>query len=360
MPLQDPIETLENCRFCLMCTHVAPVGYLTMLETYSPHGMALLATSEDRDLIGWDAETVNIMFSEVDGGNSRAHCVFSQPFEESLAAVRADLVNSGFAPDGAVAAHQRLAAYGNPYAEQAPQAASGAGEVALFVGDAAPHLWPEALSAALKLLAGAGLDPVLVGRGRNSGLLAHALGYPELAGALAQATIDELAASGAKTLLVLSAGDAYAWTTALDERLGLSLPDGVEVVEVGDFLVRGEHLSVSGGQEGGPTAAYVDPTHAVRLPERHEWARALATAAAGYDMVELFWRRDRAHPAGSTYVQFSNPAMAEKLTRSRLEDAQNSGARRLLCEDPATLYQLKRFADDYGMEVVGLFEALAR
>ncbi len=359
MPLQDPIVTLENCRFCLMCTHVAPMGNLTLLETYTPHGMALVATSEERDLIGWNEETVNIMFSEVDGGNSRAHCVFSQPFEESIAAMRARLVEAGFAPDGVLAAQHQLVTYQNPYEPQSPAPSSTEGEVALFVGDAAAYLWPSAVPAALSLLQKAGLDPVLVGSGRNNGLIAHSLGYPELAKELLQATLDEIENSGAKTLLVLSAGDAYAFTSGMEERLGLAMPDGVEVIEVGQFLLR-EELLAAAGREGQEATAYVDPTHAVRLPDRHEWARTLAAAAAGSDLLELFWRRDRAQPAGSTYLQFSSPEMAEKVTRARLADAQRSGARRLLCEDPATLYQLSLYAGDYDLEVAGLFEELAR
>jgi Fe-S oxidoreductase len=359
MPLQDPVETLENCRFCLMCTHVAPVGYYTMLETYTPHGIALIATSEDRELIGWTPETIQIMFSEVDGGNSRAHCVFSQPFEESVAAVRAMLVEEGLAPDNALSVGHRLITYSNPYVEQTPEPASGMGEVALFVGDAAPYLWPTAVPAVLKLLKNMGVEPVLVGKGRNSGLLAHSLGYPALAKELAQATLDELKKSGAETLLVLSAGDAYAFTDALQERLDLSLPEDLEVVEVGEYLLAGDYPELSSAQFEDGLTAYVDPTHAVRQPERHTLIRALARIVAGDEMVELFWRGERAHPVGSTYLQFTNPPLAEKLTRGRLEDAQRSGAKRVLCEDPATLYQLSQFAGDYNIEVAGLFELLS-
>ena len=74
------IATLENCRFCLMCTHVAPVGYVTKREALTPHGVALTVTSQQRGLIDWNEETAVIAFSEVDGGNSRAHCVNSLPF----------------------------------------------------------------------------------------------------------------------------------------------------------------------------------------------------------------------------------------------------------------------------------------
>lgn len=359
MPLQDSIETLENCRFCLMCTHVSPVGYYTRLETYSPHGMALLATSEERDLIGWDGETAHIMFSEVDGGNSRAHCVFSQPFEESIAAMRARLAQQGLAPDGVVSAQHLLLTYETPFADQKPAPASGEADYALFVGDAAPYLWPSALPAVLTLLSRIGVEPALVGNGRNSGLMAHSMGYPDLARELAQTTLDEIAAGGARTLLVFSAGDAYAFGSGLQERLGLSLPDGVQVQELAHFLAGAGLPAQLVGQEGAPLTAYVDPTHAVRRPERHDLMRELAAAVSGGTLVELFWRRDRAHPVGSTYLQFANPQLAERLTRARLEDAARSGARRLLCEDPATLHQLQRFAAQYDLQVHGLFETLA-
>ena len=74
---------------------------------------------------------------------------------------------------------------------------------------------------------------------------------------------------------------------------------------------------------------------------------------------ELFWRRDRAHPVGSTAVQFSRPEIAERLTRSRLEDARQSGAEVLFCEDAGTLAQLDRHAAEYGLEIRGLYEWLA-
>ena len=355
MPLQNAIATLENCRFCLMCTHVAPVGNVTRLETYTPHGIALLATSEQRDLIEWNEETVSILFAEVDGGNSRDHCVFDQPFEESVAAVRAELIAGGMAPTMVEELRQQMEQYQNPYAAQEPQAASGKGEVALFVGDEGPYLWETAVPAALALLQQAGVEPVLVGNGRNNGLFASSLGLQELGARLAQATLEELAASGAKTLLVLSAGDYYAFTDALEERLGLNLPDGVEVVELVATLAE---MGIAGEAAGMP-AAYVDPTHAVRVHGRHETVRALAAPLLGDDGRELFWRSARAQPVGSTYVQFTRPDIAELLTRARLADAQQAGAQIVYCEDPATLYQLNRYADEYGVEVRGLYEALA-
>ena len=74
---------------------------------------------------------------------------------------------------------------------------------------------------------------------------------------------------------------------------------------------------------------------------------------------ELFWRRERAHPVGSTALQFTKPDIAEKLTISRLKDAQESGANILISEDPGTLKKLDELAAGFELRVKGLYELLA-
>lgn len=360
--IDNYIETLENCRFCLMCRHVAPVGLVTNMETLTPHGIALIATSQQRGLIEWNEETVGIIYSEPDGGNSRAHCVFDQPHPEAVAALRVNLVQQNLAPKAVYETGKALTEWGTPFAQEKAEPSSGHGDVALFVGDEVKHLWPQTLPAVLKLLSKIGIDPVLIGIGRNNGLLATSLGFPETAAALVQATLAELQESGAKKLLLLSPGDYFTFNQAIDERLGIEFPADVELVELVSLLAEemaNGTLKFSAVGED-PPYAYVDPTHAVRHPERHAAARQLAAAPMVEEPYELFFSRENAHPVGSTHLQFSSPALAEKLTLARLEDAQNSGAEILICEDPGTLYQLSKYADSRGFTVLGLYEWLAK
>lgn len=351
------LATLENCRFCLMCTHVAPIAHVTKQEALTPHGIALTITSQRRGLIEWNEETAAIVFSEVDGGNSRAHCVNNQPFEEAVAEVRAKLVAEGFVPTAVSAAITQIQTYETPFAHQHLQPVTDSGSIALFVGDEAPYLWPDALTAALTLLKSVGVEPVLIGYGRNNGLLPQSMGYPEIGRQLAQKNLDELAATGAKTLLVLSAGDYFAWNQVYEERLELKRPSAVEIIELTSYLAE-QNLSIQQAEDDG-MIAYVDPTHAVRHEARHDKVRQLVTAVAPRT-TELFFRRERALPVGSTHLQFSSPQLAAQLTKARLQDAQNSGAKTILCEDPATLYHLNQFADDYDLKVGGLYEFLTK
>ena len=359
--IDNYMETLENCRFCLMCRHVAPVGLVSGMETLTPHGIALIATSQKRGLIDWNEEMVDVIYSEPDGGNCRAHCVFDQPHPAAVAAVRVELVEQNLAPKAVYNVRDALETWGTPFTQEEPGSSSAKGDVALFVGDESKHLWPGTLPAVLKLLKALGIDPVLIGSGRNSGLLATSLGFPDTAEKLVQATIAELQACGATRLLLLSAGDYFTFNQACEERLGLSLPSTVDLQEVVSLLAEkmAEGKLNFGRPQDMTPYAYIDPTHAVRNPQRHEAARELLTAVMPTEPHELFYRRENAHPVGSTHLQFSKPELANRLTLARLEDAKTSGAELLICEDPGTLYQLQRHAEPLGLQLLGLYELLA-
>lgn len=360
---QDIINTTaDNCRYCLMCRHIAPVELVTYKETYSPHGWGILIASERRGLLSWNEDSVNALYAAPDNGNSRMHCVTDQPLPEVIAAVRAELVEKKLAPAVIYKLEADFEKWGNPYAEQTPQPAAGKGNIALFVGDEAQHLWPDALDAALKLLAALGVNPVLIGVGRNNGYMASSLGLPETAKKLAQATLDELKASGAKRLLVLSPGDYFTFSQLYDERLGIPWPEDVELVEVTTFLaeqLEAGALKFKRSKDETPFA-YVDPTLAVRVPARHEAPRKLLNKVLPISGVELLWRRERAHPVGSTALQFTRPDIAEKLTHARLQDAQQVGAQIIITDDPGTLHKLSEKENQYNLRVQGLYELLAK
>ncbi len=361
MQREDVIATAENCRYCLMCRHIAPVGIVTHRETLTPHGFGLLIASVERGLMEWDEGAVDALYSASDGGNSRAHCVTDQPLPEAIAAVRAEIVAQMRAPAVVYELQEAFERWGTPFAELAPQTVEGKGKIGLFVGDEGPYLWSEALVAARRLLQAAGVDPVLVGMGRNNGYLVSSLGLIEEARVLARATLDELKIAGVSRLLVLSAGDYFTFHQLYEERLGIAWPEEVEIVELTAFIL--EQVEAGKLRFGRSTHdqayAYVDPTHAVRVPARHEAPRQLLEAVLPGVRRELFWRRDRAHPVGSTALQFTKPDIAEKLTRARLEDGQASGAHLLVCEDPGTLAQLALYAGEYGLQVRCLYDLLA-
>ncbi|HEC22997.1 MAG TPA: (Fe-S)-binding protein [Chloroflexi bacterium] len=361
MPLENVILTTENCRYCLMCRHVCPVGHVTRRESLTPHGWALMIASVGRGLLAWDEETVQALYSCSDCGTCRAHCVTDQPLPEAIAAARADVAARDLAPAVVYETHRALKEWGNPYEQQSPAPVEGQGEVALFVGDEARYLWPDALEAALKLLKAVGVEPVLIGVGRNNGYLASSLGFPSTARDLAGETLSELEATGATRLLVLGPGDFFTFSQLYDERLGIEWPSGVVLEEVVTFLaerLREGALAFRKAADGTP-CAYVDPTHSVRVTTRYDAPRALLEAVLPAPARELFWRRERAHPCGNVALQFTEPHIARHLTYSRLADAAGVGARLVVTEDAGSLSHLARHAERFGLRVQGLYELLA-
>ena len=361
MALENVILTTDNCRYCLMCRHVCPGGHVTRLETLTPHGWGLTIASVRRGLLDWNASTVDKLYSCADCGTCRAHCVTDQPLPEAIAAARAEVVALNRAPAAAYQVDQALRRWGNPYQEMEPQPVDGLGDIALFVGDEAAYLWPAGLEAALKLLEAAEVAPVLIGAGRNNGYLASSLGFPDTARELAYANLADLKASDAHKLLVLTPGDAFAFRQLYAERLGVEWPRQVVVEELTTFLdekLQEDAFSLGRSDDQTPWC-YVDPAHSVRVPERHEAPRRLLAAVRDEPARELFWRRERAHPTGSTALKFTNPQLADHLTYARLGDARQVGVQLLISEDPGTLSALSTHSQRFGLQVKGFYEILA-
>jgi len=357
---ENTIDTTELCRHCLMCRHVAPVGQVTNNETYTPHGLAQIVASEQRGLIDWDRETAEAMYAASDNGNSRAHCVTDQPLPDALAAVRSNLADRDLAPEPVYKVGDRLREWENPFREETPEPIDGSGQVALFVGDEARYRSPGTLEAARTLLELLNIDPVPIGIGRNSGFLPNTLGLNDVATDLARTNLEELEATGAGRLILLGPGDYFSFDELYERRLNVPFLEEVECVELGTLLASaledGRIRSRSTSEHG--TTAYADPTHSVRIPSRFDAPRRLLESTVEGELTELFWRKERAFPAGNLGLEFVHPDIADQLTTARLEDAADRDIDRLFTEDPGTLYHLRQHRDAFNLEVNGLYEHL--
>jgi len=359
--IENVIETTENCRYCLMCRHVCPVGHVTRKETLTPHGWGLTIASVRRGIVELDENSVDVIYSCADCGTCRANCVTDQPLPSAIAAMRTEIVDQGLAPPVAYEVNEKLQSWGNPYSAEVPNDNTSSGEVALYIGDDTHYLRPEMLDSVLSLLEAVGVKPVPVGVGRNNGYLASSLGFPETAVKLAQATLDELGSIGAKSMMVLTPGDYYAFRQLHEERLGMEWPQEISLLEVMPFLAeqwQAGNLTFNRGDDQTPYA-YLDPTHAIRISTRHEAPRQLLSAVMPSPARELFWRRERAHPSGNGALQYTQPHIANHLTYSRLGDALERGVRLLITEDPGSLAQLNRHAGRFGLITQNLYELLA-
>jgi len=354
--LVDHSPVYNGCRYCLMCRHVCPVGRTTKREANTPHGWALLIASVDRGQMQWDAEAVDTLYECADCGLCQSFCVTDRPLPAAIVAARAHVAASGAAPATVIGLDAKLRQWGNPYQEVAPFVSTGLSNTVVFVGAAAQHLRPQTLYAARHLLEALGIEHMLIGVGRSSAYLPYTLGLWDTARSLAQATLDEIAASKCKRVIVLTAEDAHTFQNVHRE-LGLTWPEGVEVIELialladqlgaGTFTLRPTDRSLT----------YHDPAHTPRLPERASAARKVIAALTTQPLREMFWREQRASPGGAVGgLEFTHPELAARMSRERLAEATATGAQLLVTEDPAALAHLAAHADGSAIKVQGLFE----
>jgi Fe-S oxidoreductase len=343
---------------------------VTHRETYTPHAWALTLESVKRGPLEWSAETVDVLFACADCGLCQSHCVTDQPLPDAIVQAREGVVSAGRAPSTVAVLRDRLIAQQHPYAvTAAPASAPGhgaipsagsSGSVALFVGDAAHHLTPSVVEAALVLLEAAGVRVVTVGVGRSSGWIASSTGLRDVALGLARGALDEIARTGASEVLTLSTADRWAFEHVYPARLGLPLPAGLVVNEVVAVLAE----AVAGGRlrfrkQAGPPYAYHDPCHSVRVSRNGAAPRRLLTEALGeQEGRALFWREGRAHPCGAIGgLELTHPEIAKVLAEARLADTKAAGALRLITDDPSCAYHLNQ-AETPGVLVEHLFDVL--
>src|SRR5690606_13460065 len=238
--IENPLQVVEYCRYCLMCRHVCPVGHVTHNETLTPHGWALMIASAQRNLLEWNPEAVDALYKCADCGLCRTHCATGQPLPTGIAGARAAVVEEGLAPESVMALKEALERWANPFQRATPESPIKTGEVAILLVEAASFRTPQTLDAAMQLLAATRVEPIQLARGRNLGLLPSSLGLSELAAELASQTIEEIKSTGCRRLFLLTPGDIYTVTRLYPERLNLGLPDHLEVIDLAAYLERSQ------------------------------------------------------------------------------------------------------------------------
>lgn len=353
---QEYLPIYEGDRFCLMCGQSCPVRRVTKSEATSPHGWALLISSVQRGMLLWNAETVDVLYRCADCGNCQGNCATDRPLPYAIQAARDEAVRAGHAPAAVNALHEKLRAWGNPYGENTAPAANPTGDAVLFVGDATHFLKPQLIDAAEKLLGAVNVNAARFGAGRSSGYLPYTLGLWDTAREMAQQVASDLKSGGAKRVITLSTHDAHTLRHVYPE-LGVALGDGAEVTTLVEVLAdAGDVLDIK--PRATQTYTYHDPSQAIRLPQHSVKARALARRVMGQVPREMLFRENLATPIGTSGgLEFTQPALAENLARTRIAEARTTGAETILTDDPLDTATLEKYAD--GMTVLNLYQVLA-
>jgi Fe-S oxidoreductase len=225
----------------------------------------------------------------------------------------------------------------------------------LFVGDAASVLNPGLIDAAEKLLRSIGVSWMRAGEGQSSGYLPYTLGLWETARNLANQVVGAIEHSSATRVIALSPQDAHTIQSDYAE-IGVALPSGVNVNTLTDVLANaGDKLRIK--PRSPVPYTWHDATQSHRLKHHMLNARVLAATVMGAEPTEMLFREHLATPLSSGGLQFTQPALAEKLARTRIAEARATGAEIILTDDPLDTAILEKYAE--GMTILNLYSVLA-
>ncbi|MFO7937324.1 MAG: hypothetical protein R6V06_06945 [Kiritimatiellia bacterium] len=279
-------EVIENCRFCLMCRHLDPVGNVSFREADTPRGRALIADSIRMDPGRLEnSDYIETMYRSALSGANRTHCVSSYDEIGLVLALRRDIVEAGFAPENVKALAEQLSSVSFKVSGQAEF---------LYFGEK-PELYPDCVSIT-------GGDP---------GKALEVLGFYKESRKVLSGFKKAVDKAGCKTLVVAEPS-AYHF---LSGRL-----DGVKVLHSSEYLLQNAKASGKAGE-----AVYLESDFLKNYCENSDSSKELLTKC-GWKLLSFGPNSEESCAAGEGAVVFDelNPDVCRRLCRRVVELAGDS------------------------------------
>jgi Fe-S oxidoreductase len=411
--LHDKIGNCTRCTFCKWVPEVRSEQFADICPSVQ-HGKFFSHTAGGKLIAAYallhqrtdytDTFVQNVYSCSMCGGcDTSCKTLFAEHVEplNSLYALRQKVLADGHAPEPLQDMLKQLRQTGNawglPAAMRAEwfgglnlkQTKGGQAKVLLHVGDAAfdDQEWPS-LQFVASRLENSGVNFMVGGVDEpDTGGLAYDIGDQQLAAELAERTIAWLTAAKVETVIVYS-DDAFSAFRNIYPRLGLSL-GAIKVMHVSQWL------SANGGKAGSDqkkdVVTYHDSCRLGRLGEQHQpWKGKMVLAynsiplqepaghlqlgvggvyeeprqllaAANTELVEMERIREFAFCCGAGGGgKQASPDFARAAARTRLKEAESTGAEFLLTSCTACSRHLKEVAEEQGspLKVLGLVEYL--
>jgi Fe-S oxidoreductase/FAD/FMN-containing dehydrogenase len=133
------------------------------------------------------------------------------------------------------------------------------------------------------------------------------------------------------------------WAKKLGIDFGITVRHYSEVIA--EKIERGEFTFPKTGNEKQVTVTWHDSCHMGRVSGIYEPPRKLIQAVPGAKLVELPYNREEAHCCGSVLTLIKDPPIAAKIGKTRLDEALEVGAEKVLALCPCCEFQLRVSAD---------------
>ena len=225
-------QYLWGCRFCPMCKPVSDVANATFLESHATRAHAMIIWRVSNGIKDYTDKEIELLYQTNLDSVSEAFCVDHYAVSSYLLAARQDIVDAGRAPKVVCAVFER--------AQEIRVSGATKGGAAILCSEALSFGYQEAVQkvsdVAKKLGAG-----VIAG---YSGVDAYVLGNTKKALADANDLVKAIADSGVQTIVADGTETWYALTKLYPE-IGVTLPQGVKVVNMAEFAFASKDVTKS-------------------------------------------------------------------------------------------------------------------
>ncbi len=355
MVSQKALQHAEKCRFCWMCRHLCPVQNQTGKEINTPRAKGLLLSMAAKGAAEFDKDMAEAMYECMLCDACVNDCVTGYQPPVYIREARTEAVVNDLAPDAVMALIENVEASSNIYGIQKPSFAAEGTDVLVYVGEVAACRVSGMANALLSLLQKAGVSAKVLDHEPASGtMLADLMGYVDEVAQQAKACAKAINKTKMPTVVVLDSYDAEIMKQQYP-RFGCEIE--AEVVTATAFVAKLiEEGKLAPKAAKGEKAACHDDDRLARTFYEFEPIRAMS-AAAGYENVEMFNRKNLAKSCGTAVALGYMPEITVKVAAGRWDDLKRTEAKTMLTCNPQAYICLEKAIPE-GYKLVDLYEQL--
>ena len=350
----------DACRFCWMCRHICPVAGSTGNEAWTPRARGLMISMIERGT-EYNAKIAEVMYHCTLCDACANDCVTGYKPSDFTREARTLAVVENFAPAKVFDLIDTITEKGNIFGTDRAEVifdAVGAlpekAEVILYTGETARSVLPQAAIDVATLLKKAGVSfTILKDEPASGAYLAELMGFTGDVQQAAKSAADRIAATGAKTVVVLNPADASFMKEKFSE---WGLLGGAEIVTTTAFLaslIKEGKLQIC---EKPIRASLQEPVKLTRGMDEIMPLKSLAEAA-GVELIEMFLNGKLSRCVGTVPFELYDPKTVREMVRVRCNDAKRMGSEVIITASPDDTYLMSKYAID-GIRIVDLFALL--
>lgn len=367
----DVVWFAYSCSQCGYCVDECDQFYGRGWESQSPRGKWYWLREFVEGRAEWDQEMVDTILACTTCELCNRRCSAALPIESSWMKLRGRLISDDrrmtFPPFEMMAAALRAegdiwAGYRRDRAKWFPEdvrAKHGPGVSApavYFAGCTASYVEQDIGLASVRLLDAAGVPFTYLGEAESCcGTPMLVAGKWDLFAEVMKRNIAAVKAAGADTVITSCPACDMMWRRVYPEWAAkLGVPYGLTARHYSEVVaekIQTGEFKFPANDKRPAKVTWHDSCHIGRVSGVYEPPRELIKAVPGAEFVEMPFNREEAHCCGSVLTLIKDPPVAAEVGKTRLDEAREVGAEKVLALCPCCEFQLRVSADKKGVPV---------